>query len=302
MPILSKKEIERRVSSGELIRDPRRDEKRKLLVESASYDLSVGTILWKDRDSGEVKQLDFDGAKSESAQNFITLQPGQMVLVISKEDLIMPLSVCGTVYSRNRLQKENILALNAGHVDPGYEGPIIIRLINLSSLPWILRLGEAVFTAVFHSVEPLGEKKDPRSREETLQAARKTIADAYANPFHDSYKEQIDRQLGQYYLEKEADLREKFSNEFFRRNQVYQFAFAILVALFAMVVGVPKIPWKDSWEYLKTNRLNVVFILLGIAFIQVLILLFVFRSWRWGRRHLKKWKRRRTHITNKDSQ
>jgi deoxycytidine triphosphate deaminase len=300
MPILSKKEIERRIGLGELIGKPRCDPKGKPLVETASYDLSVGTILWKDRDSGEVKQLDFDEAKGESAQFFFTLQPGQMVLVVSREDLIMPLDVCGTVYSRNRLQKENILALNAGHVDPGYGGPIIIRLINLSSLPWNLKLGQAVFTAVFHNVEPVGEKGDSRTRAETLEAARRTIADAYANPFHDSYKEQIDRQLGQYYLEKEADLREKFSNEFFRRNQVYQFAFTILVALFAIVVGVPKMPWKDLWEYLKTNRLNVVLIILGITFVEVLIVLFVFHSWRWVRRHRKKWKRFWKHI-NKDS-
>jgi deoxycytidine triphosphate deaminase len=297
MPILSKKEIERRIGFGQLINYARHDAQGRLAVEAASYDLCVGTILWKERDSGEVRQWDFDETKDDSRQRFITLQPGQMVLVISKEDLIMPLDVCGTVYSRNRLQKENILALNAGHVDPGYQGPIIIRLINLSSLPWNLRLGQAVFTAVFHTVKPSGERYDPRTRLATLEAARKTIADAYANPFHDSYKEQIDRQLGQYYLEKEADLREKFSNEFFRRNQVYQFAFAILVALFALVVGVPKIQWKDRWEYLKTNRLNVVLVIIALAVIEVLVVLFVFRGWLWLRKYL----RRRKRLRNKGS-
>jgi dUTPase len=237
--------------------------------------------------------LDFDETKEESAQNFVTLQPGQMVLVVSKEDLIMPLDVCGTVYSRNRLQKENILALNAGHVDPGYEGPIIIRLINLSSLPWNLRLGQAVFTTVFHTVEPMAEKKDARTRLATLEAARKTIADAYANPFHDSYKEQIDRQLGQYYSQVEDRLRKSFSKDFFRRNQVGQFAFAILLAMFAIVVGVPKVPWKDSWEYLKTNRLNVVLFVVAILIIEVLIVLTSLRGRRWIRKSLRKWKRPR---------
>jgi len=291
MPILSKKEIECRIAKGELVKDPRRDAKKNPLVETASYDLSVGTILWKDRDSGEVKQLDFDSTKDDFSQPFMTLQPGQMVLVISKEDLIMPLDVCGTVYSRNRLQKENILALNAGHVDPGYEGPIIIRLINLSSLPWNLKLGQPVFTTVFHSVDPRGEKKDQRSRVDTLEAARKTIAEAYANPFHDSYKEQIDRQLGQYYLEKEADLREKFSKEFFRRDQVILFASIILGTVFAIVVAVPKIPWRDLWEYVKANRLNVVLIVLGIVVLEACLMLFVFKGWRRVRRYRRKRKR-----------
>jgi deoxycytidine triphosphate deaminase len=292
MPILSKKEIEIRIVKGELVKEPRRDAKGNPLVETASYDLSVGTILWKDRDSGEVKQLDFDKTKDEFAQPFLTLQPGQMVLVVSKEDLIMPLDVCGTVYSRNRLQKENILALNAGHVDPGYEGPIIIRLINLSSLPWNLKLGQAVFTTVFHNVDPRGEKKDQRTRPDTLEGARKTIAEAYANPFHDSYKEQIDRQLGQYYLQKEADLREKFSKEFFRRDQVILFVSIILGTLFAIVVAVPKIPWREMWDYVKANRLNVVLVVLGIALIEACLMLFVFKGWRWVRRYRRQRKRR----------
>jgi deoxycytidine triphosphate deaminase len=298
MPILSKKALEKLIAEGQIVRDPTRDpqDKSALETETASYDLRVGTILWKDPESGEVKQIDYEKGKG-SDQRFLTLQPGQMVVVISKEDLVMPLNVCGTVYSRNRLQKENILALNAGHVDPGYEGPIIIRLINLSSLPWILKLGEAVFTSVFHSVAPAGEKKDVRTREQTLNEARKTIADAYANPFHDSYKEQIDRQLGQYYLEKEAALREKFSNEFFRKNQVYQFAFTILIALFAIVVGVPKINWTEIWQYLKNNRLNVVLITIGIAFVEILIMVFVFKSRPWIRRNVRNWK----HNRNKNS-
>jgi deoxycytidine triphosphate deaminase len=296
MPIISKSEIERRLGLGELLKDERRADHDKFAIEPASYDLRVGTILWKDRDSGDVKQLDFDKTKEESQQEFITLQPGQMVLVISREDLVMPLDLCGTVYSRNQLQKENILALNAGHVDPGYQGPIIIRLINLSSLPWSLRLGQAVFTAVFHTVEPPGQIKDPRTRLETLEKARKTIADAYANPFHDSYKEQIDRQLGQYYLEKEADLREKFSNEFFRKNQVLLFAFTILLAMLGIVIAVPKVPWKDIPEYLKVNRLNTVLAVIALLVIEVVLMRTVFRGWRW----LRKFRRRRKHLRNKD--
>src|SRR5688500_6832913 len=149
MPILSKKALKELIAEGQIVRDPTRDpqDKSALETETASYDLRVGTIVWKDPESGEVKQIDYEKGRG-SDQRFFTLQPGQMVVVITKEELVLPLNVCGTVYSRNRLQKENILALNAGHVDPGYDGPIIIRLINLSSLPWILKLGDAVFTSL----------------------------------------------------------------------------------------------------------------------------------------------------------
>lgn len=288
MPILSRTEIERRIIGGELVKNAARDEHGKLAIEAASYDLCVGTILWKNRDSDDVMQLDFDETKRESEQGFITLQPGQMILVISREDLIMPLDVCGTVYSRNKLQKANILALNAGHVDPGYQGPIIIRLINLSSLPWILRLGQAVFTAVFHTVKPIGERYDPRTRLETLEAARKTIADAYANPFQDSYEDQINTQLGEYYSQVEGRLRKSFSEEFFRQNQVSQFAFKVLVAILAIVLAVTKVPWKDVWEWLKTNKLDVTLVVVVVGVTLGLILPSIGRAWRWINGRLRK--------------
>jgi deoxycytidine triphosphate deaminase len=293
MPILGRKEIERRVNAGELLHNARR-QAGKLVVEPASYDLCVGIVLWKDGESGKINQLDFDGTKDQLNQPFVTLQPGQMILVLSREDIVMPLNVSGTVYSRNKLQKENTLALNAGHVDPGFRGPIIIRLINLGAIPWTLTLGEAVFTIVFHSVQPSDEiGHAARTREETLEAARKTASEAFPNPFHDLYKEQIDHQLGRHYSQVEANLRNKFSEEFFRRNQVIQFAFAILAGMLVIVVGLPKVPWKDIWDYLKTNQLNVVLIFVVIVVIEMLIV----RGCFWLRKYVKKKKR----LKKKDS-
>ena len=141
-------------------------------VQAASYDLRAGIALWKDKGSHELKLLFYDPTAPN--QPVVTLLPGQMVFVITHEELNLPADVCGTVYSRNRLQKQNILALNAGHVDPGYRGPIIIRLINLGQTEWPLTLGEAVFTVVFHTVEPFDPDRpqDIRTKTETLSAAQ----------------------------------------------------------------------------------------------------------------------------------
>ena len=67
---------------------------------------------------------------------------------------MMPQNLCGTVYSRNSLALKGILALNAGHVDSGYIGPIAIRLINLRAIPWTLTLVEPIFTITFQKVDP----------------------------------------------------------------------------------------------------------------------------------------------------
>src|ERR1700689_4052429 len=149
MPILNRLKIREGISSGQLIVNAQYGDDGQLSVEAASYDLRAGIVLWRDRDYGELKTRYFDG--DQAVQPVVTLQPGQMIFVITHEELRLPPDVSGTVYSRNRLQKENILALNAGHVDPGYDGPILIRLINLGAQPWAITLGQAVFTVVFHT-------------------------------------------------------------------------------------------------------------------------------------------------------
>src|SRR6266436_4067481 len=141
MPILNRREIINRIKAGDLILRAQYGDNAEPLVEPASYDLRAGIVMWRDRDSGDLVIRYFD--QKADVQPVVTLQPGQMIFVITEEELKLSSTVSGTVYSRNKLQKENVLALNAGHVDPGYEGPILIRLINLGSQPWAITLGEA---------------------------------------------------------------------------------------------------------------------------------------------------------------
>lgn len=125
----------------------------------------------------------------------VTLDPGQMIFVITHEDILMPRDVVGTVYSRNSLALKGILALNAGHIDPGFEGPIVIRLINLRANAWTLTLGEPIFTIVFQSLGFLaGDELVAHrtiSREETLRNVRNTADQALANALLDVYVEKL---------------------------------------------------------------------------------------------------------------
>jgi len=179
----------------------------------------------------------------------LTLMPGQMVFVITHEEISLPNDICGTVYSRNRLQKQNILALNAGHVDPGYTGPIIIRLINLGPGEWPLTLGDAVFTAVFHTLEsePTDTSSDVRSKSVTLLAARTTAAQAFSNPFHDLYKDELEK----HFLSLEARLRNTLADEFFRRKDIHILAVEVVVALVCLLAVFSKVPWQQLWEWVK---------------------------------------------------
>jgi deoxycytidine triphosphate deaminase len=164
MPLLNKADIIRNINAGNLVlRALRNDATQEPIVEPASYDLRAGLVIWKNPGSASIEQSEFVETNDLWQQAVVTLSPGQMVFVITHEELKLPETVSATVYSRNKLQKENILALNAGHINPGYQGPIMIRLINLSSISWPLHLGSAIFTAVFHRSRTAKDLQGTRS-------------------------------------------------------------------------------------------------------------------------------------------
>ncbi len=249
MSILGAAEIRKRILMGELVLDPRLDPTGVPIVEPASYDLRAGIALWKDKQSRELKTLRF--SPTETSQPVVTLRPGQMVFVITHEELNLPPDICGTVYSRNRLQKENILALNAGHVDPGYRGPILIRLINLGQTEWAMTLGDAVFTVVFHFLLAGEGPTDSRSKQDTLLDAQKTAAQAFSNPLHDLYTDELSRHFAEHYQHLETSLRTTLGEEFFRRRDLDLLAFRILLGIFAVLLAVFKIPWAEIWQWLN---------------------------------------------------
>lgn len=253
MPILNKKDLLDQIAAGQLVLNPLRDEAGTPVVEPASYDLRAGIVLWKHEDTSLIDVKYYAEAQEPCQQSVVTLRPGQMVFVITHEELKLTETVSATVYSRNKLQKENILALNAGHIDPGYEGPIMIRLINLSAIAWPLRLGEAIFTAVFHTVKGGDELSTHprRTKTETLAAAMKTAAEAFSNPFHDLYKDQVRKQLDEYYAAVETRLREEFSKDFLRKNKVMEVLVVAVGALVILLATITRIPWTTIWKWCK---------------------------------------------------
>jgi dUTPase len=204
-----------------------------------------------ERDSGDLAIRYFD--EKAKVQPVVTLQPGQMIFVITEEELKLSSRVSGTVYSRNKLQKENVLALNAGHVDPSYEGPILIRLINLGAQPWPVTLGQAVFTVVFHTVEsdPDFKLTDRRTRDETLEAAKKTATSAFSNPFHDLYKAEISRQLEEHYSTAESNIRNALTVHFYPRKELPLLLIEIGAAIVATLFLLTRMPWDRVWHAIK---------------------------------------------------
>lgn len=157
MGTLTKAEIIRRIKLGELIKNAHKLENGNFDVEPASYDLRAGIIIWKETNPlnnvARIETKRFNPNIPLADQEIVTLQPGQVMFVITHEEIIMPKELCGTVYAKNKFSRDGILALTTGHVDPGIQCPIVIRLINLRSIPYTFLLGEQIYTIVFHSLD-----------------------------------------------------------------------------------------------------------------------------------------------------
>jgi deoxycytidine triphosphate deaminase len=108
-------------------------------LSACSYDLRIGTIFVAEK---IVKRSSPDNEQ-------IILQPGDIVSVLTLEELKMPDHIAATAFAINSLSSDGLLVLNPGHVDPGFCGPLSVRLINIRATPKAISIGMPIFTVIF---------------------------------------------------------------------------------------------------------------------------------------------------------
>lgn len=150
MAILPAQVIAAEMKNGRLITNGTPDN-----IEACSYDLRIGTI--------------FSNGKTT---NEFVLPPGGVVSMFTKEQLELPDDICATVFALNAQSSKGLLVLNPGHVDPGYIGPITVKVLNISKHEKVLKLGEKIFTAVFDridvkTIQPYKNSTQSRNQRET---------------------------------------------------------------------------------------------------------------------------------------
>ena len=266
MSTLSQHELRERIGRGELIRNPRKINGRQVDLQPASYDLSAGRVVWSEPKDGSShgrirREVTYDETPHTIGQPYVLVQPGQMVAVITREDLVLPLDLCGTVYSKNSLALNGIFAFNAGHVDPGYQGPIVIRLINLRERPYTLTLGAPVFTVVFHRVDVSASQLPlPRraaiTQAQMLEKVRHFADIALSNALFDLYAERISEKLSDHRTDISMKLRTELGEEFLRKDELgsafwrwgWGKALTILGFVALVLTIIRNLGWLLGWE------------------------------------------------------
>ena len=140
-------------------------------VESCSYDLRVGSVF-KDK---SITSLEFNEAGKPL---IVEIKPSEIVTILTLEEVKLPNNIIATVFPINGLSSKGFLILNPGHIDPGYQGPISICAINMSTETVYLQIGETkIFTILFDKLDADAEEY----KKNKLQARKLTEQDFHVN-------------------------------------------------------------------------------------------------------------------------
>ena len=138
--VLGRFEILRRIESGELVVDPLRHD----TVRENGLDLRIGAGFAVQRQVNGVvrpcEMSDEDVARlyEVGGDGEIIVPPGRFVLVATEEYVKMPSDVVGLVNLRSTLARYGLF-VPPTVVDAGFEGQIVVELVNASPNPIALR-------------------------------------------------------------------------------------------------------------------------------------------------------------------
>jgi hypothetical protein len=100
----------------------------------STYDATVGQII----------------AKGETiTSNSFSLPPRGLVWVVSKERFNLPLNITGLATLKTAWTRNGVLALTVGVVDPGWDGPLAIAVVNFSKNTFTIKKGDPFFRLLF---------------------------------------------------------------------------------------------------------------------------------------------------------
>lgn len=141
MSHLVRQEIRALIKSGKLLRGtPSFDSPEfEFCLQPDSFDLRIGTVVANGRP-----------VILQPRQYEYMLPPGEMAIVVTEEQVDIPTDMAGEVSPPNYMLNAGLLVLAAPHVDPGYQGPLTARVVNLLDKSYHLSASLHILTIRFY--------------------------------------------------------------------------------------------------------------------------------------------------------
>ncbi|WP_431015994.1 dCTP deaminase [Bradyrhizobium pachyrhizi] len=110
-------------------------------VKGASLDLTVGSIF----SPGTAR--DAPGGLDVPLEELALMQ-GHTAVIETRETLRLSKGMAAIAFPPATVSMAGLLTTNPGHVDPGYEGPLHLTVINMGRLPFSLKRGERIIRLI----------------------------------------------------------------------------------------------------------------------------------------------------------
>lgn len=114
-------------------------------VQPSSIDLQIGKVSFPAEPSSR-KPDEFTSGRHK-------LMPGETAIVTTLEHLHMPANLAAIGFPPSHISVQGLLMTNPGHVDPGYNGPMHLTVINMSRDSIELRVGDTIVTVLFFELD-----------------------------------------------------------------------------------------------------------------------------------------------------
>jgi dCTP deaminase len=154
MSILTREEILKKLNNKEIVIEPLNEKD----IGPASIDMHLDKnfrVFRGVRDIYHVdKNSDFrDVTKAIEIEDFILLQPGQMVHGITVEKLTLPNNIAAFIEGRSSIGRLGLTAhITAGFIQPGVSNKQVLEIHNVGPIPLALHVGVAICQVIFTTV------------------------------------------------------------------------------------------------------------------------------------------------------
>lgn len=157
MSILTNSEIRKALKEGNIIIDPL-DESQ---IGPASVDLTLGNefrVFQRHNGVYHVKDdshfQDVTETVYKNDDEFITINPGEMTLGVTKEKITLPEDICGWLQGRSRFARFGLAVhVTASFMQPGISNHQVLEIVNLGHTSLALYPGTKICQFVFEKCE-----------------------------------------------------------------------------------------------------------------------------------------------------
>jgi dCTP deaminase len=125
-------------------------------IQAASLDLTIGDIFVPGAEPDKPGGL-------RSPHTRISLRAGHIAVIRTQESLALPNNLVAHGFPPSSLSIQGVLMTNPGHVDPGYNGPMHLTVINMSKEVLRLQRGDRIVRLIFARLDSV-PSADYRSR------------------------------------------------------------------------------------------------------------------------------------------